>query len=345
MTRLMNSCRDDNSCPKSRPAGARRASACVFAAIQSCTLLLILFSSNAIAQETESAAAPGSVVAEFAVEVEKVRPFVAGEWTKRWVAEASKLEKVRPRGVKVADRNVVVDELLFYSGRYGSPLSYARALDLAEKHGFSPQADGRVFDFGYGSIGHLRMLAQLGIHVTAVDVDPLLPVMYEKATGPYSTGHVTLLDGRFPAEEPLVQKAGTEFDLVISKNTLKRGYIHPARKPASPKHVIELGVSDEQFLARIAGMLKPGGIFLIYNFCPPKAALDKPYIPWADGESPFSQEQFTAAGFEVLEFDVVDDKPARELGRLLGWDAPGGMNLETDLFAWYTVARRRPAAQ
>jgi SAM-dependent methyltransferase len=341
MTQLMNSCRGVSCCAKFRNTGVPRPPGCLFAIIQSLALSLALVSSNASAQETESAAAPGSVVAEFASEVDKVLPFVAGEWTKRWVAEAPKLEKVRPRGIKVADRDVVVDELLFYSGRYGSPLSYARALDLAEKHGFSPQTGTRVFDFGYGSIGHLRMLAQQGIHVTAVDVDPLLPVMYEKSTGPYAAGHVTLLNGQFPAEEPLVQQAGINFDLVISKNTLKRGYIHPARKPASPRHVIELGVTDEKFLAQIAGMLKPGGVFLIYNFCPRKAAPDKPYIPWADGESPFSKEQFAAAGLEVLEFDVVDDKPARELGRLLGWDAPGGMNLETDLFAWYTVARRK----
>ncbi|MEY3172504.1 MAG: hypothetical protein RLZZ436_417 [Planctomycetota bacterium] len=299
------------------------------------------FGTPAFAQETESAATPGSVVAELAEEIKQLQPFVKGEWTKRWVAEAAQLEKVRPRKVTVAGREILVDELLFYSGRYGSPLTYARALDLAEKHGFSPQENARVFDFGYGSIGHLRMLAQLGLHVTAVDVDPLLPVMYENATGPYSKGHITLLNGRFPAEEPLVQQAGTGFDLVLSKNTLKRGYIHPAREPASPRHVIELGVTDEAFLTQIAGMLKPGGVFLIYNLCPPKAAPDKPYIPWADGESPFSQEQLTAAGFEVLEFDVVDDKPAREMGRLLGWNAPGGMNLETDLFAWYTVARRK----
>jgi SAM-dependent methyltransferase len=298
----------------------------------------------AFAQETESAAAPGSVVRELAKEVEQTLPIVSGAWTKRWVAEAPELEAVRPRKIRVMEREVLVDEQLFYSGRYGSPLTYARALDLAEKHGFAPQDGAKVFDFGYGSIGHLRMLAQLGIDVTAVDVDPLLAAMYADSSGPYSKGHVRLLNGRFPAEQTLVQQTGTGFDLVLSKNTLKRGYIHPSRKPSSPRHIIELGVSDEKFLEQIAGMLKPGGIFLIYNLCPPKSPLDKPYIPWADGECPFSTEQLTVAGLDVLEFDVVDDKPARELGRRLGWDADGGMNLETDLFAWYTVARRKAAA-
>ena len=69
-------------------------------------------------------------------------------------------------------------------------------------------------------------------------------------------------------------------------------------------------------------MLKPGGLFVIYNFCPPKAAMDKPYIPWAEGECPFTREELVNAGFEVLEYDVVDDKEARDLGHRLGWDAP-----------------------
>ena len=88
-------------------------------------------------------------------------------------------------------------------------------------------------------------------------------------------------------------------------------------------------------------MLKSGGLFLIYNFCPPKAPVDRPYIPWAEGECPFSTEQLESAGFEVLEIDIVDNKSARELGSLLGWDIDSGMNLETDLFAWYSIARRK----
>jgi SAM-dependent methyltransferase len=292
-------------------------------------------------QETESAAAPGSVVAELAKEIEGVQRFVAGAWTKKWIQEVAQLEKVQPRKIQIKDREILVDESLFYNGRYGSPLTYARAFDLAEKHGFAPENGAKVFDFGYGSIGHLRMLAQIGLDVTGVDVDPLLPKMYANSSGAYGHGKVQLLDGRFPAEEALVQSAGSGYDLFVSKNTLKRGYIHPAREPSNPRHVIDLGVTDEQFLEQVARMLKPGGYLIIYNFCPAKAPDDKPYIPWADGECPFSQEQMVAAGFELLEHDVVDDNPARELGHLLGWDGPGGMNLETDLFAWYTVAKKK----
>ncbi len=38
---------------------------------------------------------------------------------------------------------------------------------------------GPIFDFGYGSIGHLQMLARCGAHATAVDVDPLLSELYK----------------------------------------------------------------------------------------------------------------------------------------------------------------------
>ncbi len=293
------------------------------------------------AQETQAAATPGSVIAELAKEIESVQPFVAGAWTKKWISEVAQLDKVQPKKIKIKEREILVDESLFYSGRYGSPLTYARAFDLAEKHGFAPDTGAKVFDFGYGSIGHLRMLAQMGLDVTGVDVDPLLPNMYANSSGPYKKGRVQLLDGKFPAEEALVQSAGSGYDLFLSKNTLKRGYIHPAREPASPRHVIDLGVTDEKFLEQVASMLKPGGLFVIYNFCPARAPDDKPYIPWADGECPFSKEQLATAGFEVLEYDVVDDKSARELGHLLGWDAPGGMNLETDLFAWYTIVKKK----
>ncbi|MFN9712850.1 MAG: class I SAM-dependent methyltransferase [Planctomycetota bacterium] len=305
------------------------------------TLGLSTSVSRSHAQETETAAAPGSVIAELTKEIESVQPFVAGAWTKQWIGQVAQLEKVVPKKIKINDREILVDESLYYNGRYGSPLTYARAFDLAEKHGFAPTAGAKVFDFGYGSIGHLRMLAQMGLVATGVDVDPLLANMYAKSSGAYKKGQIQLLNGRFPAEEGLVQAAGTGYDLFLSKNTLKRGYIHPSREPANPRHVIDLGVTDEKYLEQVSSLLKPGGLFVIYNFCPAKAPPDKPYIPWAEGECPFSREQLATAGFEVLEYDVVDDGPARELGRLLGWDAPGGMNLETDLFAWYTIARRK----
>ena len=254
---------------------------------------------------------------------------------------AGKLPKVQARTLDYNSKDLIVDEELFYNGRYGSPLAYARALDVAVSAGFDGNKPARIFDFGYGSIGHLRMLALSGHECVGVDVAPLLKVIYANSSGPLDKGSVQVFDGRFPKETDLVAKIGTNYDLVISKNVLKLGYIHPTRDVPDPRMVIDLGVNDDLFLASVAKMLKPNGLFVIYNFCPAKSPKDKAYVPWAEGESPFSREAIEGAGLEVLHFDVNDDLEARRLAQALQWDTDGGLNLETDLFAWYTIARKR----
>ena len=284
-------------------------------------------------------AAPGSIVAKIAADADRVSATVQNDWVKKWLATASRLPPVEPKQIKVNDKAVDVDESLFYYSRYGSPLAYARALDLACQAGFEPKPGSRFFDFGYGSIGPLRMFALNGYHAIGVDVAPLLKAMYSDASGPLGDGSVQVFDGRFPSEPELVEKIGRDFDLVLSKNVLKRGYIHPTREVSDPRMTIELGVDDPTFLANVHKMLKPGGLFVIYNFCPPKSKIEEAYVPWAEGESPFTREMYAAAGLEVLSFDVVDDQAGRELAIALGWDKDG-MKVESELFAWYTIARK-----
>ena len=101
---------------------------------------------EARAQETETAAALGSGIAELAKEASKVQPFLQGKWTMQWAEQAGKLEPVRPHRI------------------------------------------------------------MLGLQVTGVDVDELLPVMYEKCAGPCCSGSVLLLNGRFPAEDSSCRK-------------------------------------------------------------------------------------------------------------------------------------------
>jgi len=36
----------------------------------------------------------------------------------------------------------------------------------------------RILDFGYGTVGHLRLLASLGADMVGVEVDPLLRALY-----------------------------------------------------------------------------------------------------------------------------------------------------------------------
>jgi hypothetical protein len=106
--------------------------------------------------------------------------------------------------------------------------------------------------------------------------------------------------------------------------------------------LVHLGVSDSAFVAALARSVKQGGRVLIYNLCPAPAPAGKPYIPWADGRCPFPRELWTAAGFKVVEFDRDDSPAARAMGHALGWDqGEGGMKLDTDLFATWSLFQRK----
>ncbi len=238
------------------------------------------------AQELPKAEPAGETIVRLGKELEKVLPSIQGSWTAKWASTVVELPQVEPKVIRSGNKDLQVDEKLFYTGRYGSPLAYIRCLELAEQFHFAPRAGTKILDFGYGSIGHLRMFALSNMHAVGVDVDPLLPLLYEKKFEELGKGSVRLFHGKYPAEKDLTAQVGGGYDLVISKNTLKRGYIHPSREPTNPRHVIDLGVADEEFLAAFANMLNPNGLFVIYNFCPAKAPLDKPYIPWAKESVP-----------------------------------------------------------
>lgn len=250
-----------------------------------------------------------------------------------------------------------VDEDKYYNTNFGSPLSYSRPLDVLFMHDLRLPPASKVLDFGYGYIGHLRLLAMRGVHATGVDVWPLLPVLYsfpgdqgevDVAEGIRGQkGSVRLLHGRFPAETDVVSAIGTGYRLVISKNVLKKGYIHPDRPVENKKMLIDLGATDEVVLKSFFDTLEPGGFFLIYNICPALTPPDKPFIPWSDGRSPFTKSQFEQAGFEVVEFDKDDTDAIRIVGQLLGWDRPEdgepGMDLVNDLSVLYTLVRKPEA--
>lgn len=292
---------------------------------------------SAAAQREQEPAQAGSAVKRMGEDAERLQPLIESEWVREWARSAGGLPPVEPFEVTLGERVRKIDEELYYVGRYGSPLAYSRALDLAAAHGLKELAGKRILDFGYGSVGQLQMMALSGAEAVGVDVAPLLPLMYEKASGPMAPGSVRLVNGQFPADAAVNDQVGGEFDLIISKNTLKRGYIHPARE-APPEQLIQLGVDDGTFLREVHARLKPGGLFVIYNLCPAKAADDQPYIPWADGESPFAREQFEAAGLEVLALDIDDSERARAMAGILGWGSEA--ELGTSLFAWVSVVKR-----
>jgi SAM-dependent methyltransferase len=249
-------------------------------------------------------------------------------------------------------RKIAADEELYYNTRYGSPLSYSRALDILFASGLELAPGAKVLDFGYGYAGHLRLLASLGVDATGVDVDPMLRALYSEPgdqgeippfpapEGSAKKGRLRLLNGKFPADPAITRAVGAGYDLVISKNVLKKGYIHPDR-PAQEKHLIRLEVSDEVVLKSFFAALKPGGKMLVYNICPAPSPPDKPFIPWSDGRSPFTRQQWEAAGFKVLVFDQDDAAAVRVMGRALGWDkGEDAWDIERDLSVLYTLVER-----
>ena len=322
-----------------------------------------------------AAAAPKlGALDQIRADAKSLEPQVQTSMVKRFLAATAGLPSIAPRALyhdekktrfftereaaalsaeeRGALRKIAADEELYYNTRYGSPLSYSRALDILFARGLELAPGAKVLDFGYGYAGHLRLLASLGVDATGVDVDPMLRALYSEpgdqgeiprlpaAEGSARKGRLRLLNGKFPADPAITRAVGAGYDLVISKNVLKKGYIHPDR-PAQEKHLIRLEVSDEVFLKSFFTALKPGGKMLVYNICPAPSPPDKPFIPWSDGRSPFTRQQWEAAGFKVLVFDQDDAAAVRVMGRALGWgQGEGAWDIEHDLSVLYTLVER-----
>lgn len=324
-------------------------------------------------------AAPKPVVEKLVAEAEKLRPLVKTDAARAFLGETAGLPEPkavtiyrnREKGLAIsADEWATLPKQeqetfkprecppgFFYSTGYGSPLVYVRLLDLVAEHdsSWATPKGKRVLDFGYGSIGQLKLLSMMGVGAAGIEVEPLFTVLYRE----YMTarpGEPLAFHGRWPAEATItegVRKEAVErgqFDLITSKNTLKAGYVHPTPpkgKTVDERQLVKLGVGDDVFLNSVRESLKPGGLFVIYNICPaqsPAEDLTKPYVPWADGKSPFTREQFAAAGLEVVAFDTEDNAWALDCWKALGYDeGKPREEMAKDLFVWYTIARRPSA--
>lgn len=233
----------------------------------------------------------------------------------------------------------------YYETGYGSPLVFMRLLDLVQPH-WSPTQPRKLLDFGYGTIGQLQLLAHCGFEAHGVDVEPVFGPLYSEPTdtGSIGKGKVAIHTGQWPADPALQSAVGHGYSLITSKNTLKSGYLHPKPPPGQtvdPKRLVHLGVSDEEFLRRVHSTLVPGGVFIIYNICPPQNPPDQSYLPYADGKSPFTKVDFERAGFEVVAFDVEDQAWVLDCFSTLGYAE--GMKREAfakAYFCWYTIVRR-----
>jgi hypothetical protein len=246
-----------------------------------------------------------------------------------------------PEADRVGFEPAMRDAAFFYSTYYGTPVAYVRALDVAGAHGLAGLNGTRVLDIGYGAIGAVRMMAGAGAEVSALDVDDLLTALYRDRADQGivrgvdgRVGALRLFDGVFAGDTALTKAIGRHFDLIVTKNTFKRGFMKPAngRKP-----VVDFGVSDAALLAALRDTLAPGGLLVIYNL----AGKFDAARPSTDGRSPFDRAQFEAAGFDVLALDASDDSAARALGQALGWAAQMG-DLNVNLFTHFSVLRARP---
>ncbi len=249
-------------------------------------------------------------------------------------SEFEMLDESEKKGLQVFE----VDPERYYTTFYGSPLVYARAFDLIDQHapGFEIN-NSRIMDLGYGQLGQLRLWGQMGAHVIGVEIDPILRAMYEdcEALGPIDhSGSVELVHGAWPNEKETREEVGEQFDLIVSRNLLKKGYVKPAA--LNPKFPIPVawGMSDLEAVSHFYDALAPGGLVVIESLGPKP----DPEKPWSDIKNPWSKQAWIDAGFEVLAHDKDESEYARSLGKALGWDAQ--MNLEQDLFGVYSVYRK-----
>jgi hypothetical protein len=266
--------------------------------------------------------------------------------TKEWFSPAQ--YKTLPDARKRVLEPVPCDERMYYMTKYGSPISYVRPIEMLGQSGVTDFNGKRVLDFGYGTIGQLTMMAACGADVVGLDVDPFLSALYSHPhdQGPIGTttgtdGSVSLVSGRF-TEADVRDAVGSGFDVIISKNTLKRGFIHPAANVDKDK-MVDLGMNDEAFMRIMYAIMKPGGRFIIYNLSPKQgdASKGEKYIPWADGRCPFDREMLLRVGFRVVMFDQQDTRSARMMAKAMGWNrGEKPMDIDNDLFAHVTLLEK-----
>lgn len=264
---------------------------------------------------------------------------------------ADRATHLSPETLEHSWKKYEFDDRFYYTTWFGTPLAFVRPLDLiAQKTGIESIEGRRVVEFGYGNIGQLRLLASIGANTIGIDVNTRLDELYSfpgdrgavaRADGGRKPGTINLTCGQWPASDEIIREVGAGYDIFISKNTLKRGYIHPERD-ADPRQLVHLGVSDETFVSCVWDILNPGGVAMIYNICPKRSAPEEPYKPWSDGRCPFDRAVLEKQGFEIIEYNADDTEFVRRMAKALGWDEQ--MDVEGDLFAEYTLLRK-PADQ
>jgi hypothetical protein len=300
------------------------------------------------------AVALDSVRAEIVAQARAMEPLVQTRLAKDWLRAAERLPAVRPRTLYRDQANGVwsrhpgdglqpfeATEDLYYMANQRSPVAFARAIDLAGRHALRSWAGRRILNFGYGGIGQLKMMAWNGAEAIGVDTDPMLKALYgwPGDSGEFGSGHVRLLHGRWPGQVAVREGVGGHLHLFLSMGALSGGSVRWGRS-ANPEAGVGIGINGETFLRLLHDALRPDGVAIIYNLCPPCAGQGRTGHV-ADGRNPFPQRMWEEAGFEVVAFDSDDSAFARTMARALGWHK-GAQAVDSDngLSAWFSVLRK-----
>ena len=245
-----------------------------------------------------------------------------------------------------------VEDKLYY-GYYSTPLAWIRPIEILARNGVDSVDSKRILDFGFGNVAQLRMLASLGADVTGIEIaGGIHQAMYShesdqgavpkhSSEGIEHNGNLKLAFGQWPSSSEMVTEVGRNYDLIVSKNVLKLGYIHP-QKEVPKQMTIDLGVTDERFLNELFESLNPGGIVLVYNIHPSQSPDGQNYKPWAHGETPWKKIDVEKAGFDVVAWHVDDSSAIQSLGIKLGWrdSVKTREEFETGFRAMYTILKK-----
>ena len=308
----------------------------------------------------------GATVSRLTAEATALPPLLKTRWAVEYVASVAQLVPMSPRRLYASpDRRVYqselevrvqkqapsatvqewVDEAGYYTGSLGSPLFHARLIDLIAEGQLAKLAGKRSLELYPTAIGPLRLLAGAGLDAVGVSPSPKLRALYSqpgdqgpvKLPGRDVSGRVSFITGSFPADPAVRALVGSGFEFVLAKNVLKRGYIHPTGEVA-PDSLLNLGMSEADYLRSLRDTLRPGGRLLVYNLCPgPNPAF---YDPESDCRSPWSRADWQAAGFVVRDFERNDTEIARQYAVALGFDKPPISVPIDNLYAIYSLLER-----
>lgn len=232
----------------------------------------------------------------------------------------------------------------YYATFYGTGVAYAPILArAADALGLDSFAGTKILDWGYGQLGQVEMLAQVGAEVVGIEADPVVHALYaqgEASRDLYDAGSIRLLQGYWPTDDAIRADAGGGYDLILARNFLKRGYVNPEGQTPDFTRV-DFGMPDRDLLGRLYDALAPGGAVVIWNLGGGPAWVGERYNAAADIRDPFAAGLWEAAGFELVAFEADDTDVARAVADALGWG--DSMDL-TRLRAVCTVARR-PASE